>query len=1071
MTVSTVESRDQPEDGPRPVESAGSGDVCDVISKDGYDYADDQSRDLQCKSTSTMTVSTDGSGDPSEDGSRPEESAEADDECDDIVDKYDVDDDYVDKHDVDDDCVDDDYADDDYVDDDYADDDYVDDDYVDDEGDDELGSLPDLHNRSMSAVEGNYGLAIPLAVSSMSFDISYATSYTSPSMHDRPDAYDSVLSDDASATDVDEDYSAYESFYTTYTDFSAITSGTEYSTTDFSAITSGTEYSTTDFSAITSGTEYSTTDFSAITSGTEYSTTDFSAITSGTDNSTNSSAMVPVPAPAPTQLEPITAAALFGLAPAIEEMNEPIALEEKEEADTASAAKEAGSNFCCFADTCCWLQLPFSRAAPEEGPKSNAAANAIVSRSQSTFVLPSITTLSAHRRLGREDLIRLAIATILKLVAEHTHTRSNAARAPTANTHPVGTSTSLVRYQPPTTCAEVPRPPVAPTATDTGAPSVTTSQESAMIPLNPIIADPRDELPSMNAPSVRGLLTSNIESEPDEGCACTNEALFLPGCVSFYMDMLFGSADLATGVMVELDTNGLITNAAEKFSSLDEDAQTHFINRNNHLMIESSSHPLSEAKFQVEKAPGEEGSKSPTPNQLTPGTSSSREREEAFFQALLGLLCTSICNAAEEIANGCAESFADSATVTKESVERIVTLTAPKAVAKIIETDLMEELEASSHEGKKVAVEKDDEVGVEYSFEQHKHRRRSKPASGISRYLHPVKNAKARLATAQARKAASTEKKKEKKITPVSKAAVSEEKVASTEKTEKKTMPWSKAAVSEEKVASTEKKKEKKTISWSKVAVSEEKVASTEKKEKKTMPWSKVAVFEEKVASTEKTEKKTMPWSKVAVSEEKEIETKQVNVICQRIVQEHAMRKRKVEAAKKKAIQRAIQTHIKSRSPNAPSTPTPTASEPKVQTYTGKMKVEVSDACHNVVKKHVRRKKKADAAKKKAIQNHMQKSRSSNASNASSLTDSETGSEPQVVRAHTGIKEKKKVDTAMKAVKATTLPPCNDDAKTKLTTVKRSPPTRKPPKAQQQRCKKSTGLKKTKKPRAKICRE
>ena len=222
------------------------------------------------------------------------------------------------------------------------------------------------------------------------------------------------------------------------------------------------------------------------------------------------------------------------------------------------------------------------------------------------------------------------------------------------------------------------------------------------------------------------------------------------GCINFYSDMLFSSADFAPGVLLELEMNGVFPKAAEKFDALDEDSQIRFVNSHNRQLISRTS----------------------------PG----REKQVAFYHAFLHLVSTSTQNAVQEIS---AYDFASSCSDTKGSTEK-GELAATKAVAKIIEADIIEELEnddqdeiSSLHSFMTDANLS--RFGVEIPYEQYQALQKSKSPFhfDFSKYVHAVKKARAHLST---RRATVTTRKDQKHVAAREKSsAVEQTKIADIE--------------------------------------------------------------------------------------------------------------------------------------------------------------------------------------------------------------------------------------------------------------------------------------------------
>jgi len=191
----------------------------------------------------------------------------------------------------------------------------------------------------------------------------------------------------------------------------------------------------------------------------------------------------------------------------------------------------------------------------------------------------------------------------------------------------------------------------------------------------------------------------------------------------------YSENNFATGVLLELEMNEVFPKAAEKFDALDEDSQLQFVNSHNFQPISRMS--------------------------------SGREKQVAFYNAFLHLVSASTLNAVEEISSyDVATCSAGSATM--ESTE-MGELAAKKAVVKIIEADIIEQLENDKHEeiSSLHSIVTDDNLsqfGIEIPYEQKQALQKSKSPFhfDFSKYVHAVKKARAhssaRRATVATRK-------------------------------------------------------------------------------------------------------------------------------------------------------------------------------------------------------------------------------------------------------------------------------------------------------------------------------
>lgn len=937
----------------------------------------------------------------------------------------------------------------------------LDDDYADDEEGDVLGSLPQLQiiPSTLSSQNAEYALTIPMSVSSMSFSISPSMSstmsfsaYTSPSLINpqqpyRPmAAFDSVLSDDASDADV-EDYSAYLSLYSAYTDYTGYTANT------------------------------------TNTNATGFSTQSNSSMVS-------------------TQLVPSTAScgpmSCFE-ADGEEEEDEEVQKEEQEEpeetacvpikqvvdapdedGDMQANAKEGAEKtapreeptFGCFADMS-WFQCPLFKTTSEEQSQENAANNAIVIRNTSNIFVPSL--LSTHRRMGREDLLRLAIATILNLVSEH-----SAAAARASSYRPTSQNDSLARktcsdvvvYQPPTTSAQ--RIPAASTTSTSSPTQDSTDVPNSQAPRGTPQPEPSASIPSTQdetstppspeaIPVVSGSdckmsYDADIDDNlPSNAAPHVSSMPSFLGSASFLINMLFGSADLATGVMLELEANGVFLKAAEKFSAMDEDAQFRFIDQNNHLLLGPSQH-MAETKASEQEDASEEVDLEPSASEMPiSGVSSSHKKEEEFFQALLQLVLSSITNALEEISG----YFKTSYTAKEESVERAVALTAPKVVAKIIENDIMEQLETSSSADAIPPIEKMPNVpeeGVEVSVEQHQALRGSKSLfdNGISldfsRYLKAVRKTKAHLATTKTPSTAPED--------------IPEPKVSPSEKEEAFIKPNdpSKCRVIKSRVVSLDSKQPGIEDEYFKSVAAKNAQGSAESSSLLGMlpnlesprllhfldifPSAPTAPDSIDIGNDDSKNKAEADKANRSEGEKKVEESANT---------EQEGRANEVLATNNVIVARAVVPKTKEESATA-----------KPQTMEMD---EVEDICQRIVQQHVKRKRKAEKAKKKAIQEHLHHKTRSDKVSMTSTISSRTTNSGKKVQARTGIKKGEK--------SASPPPSCREgrnqsDMVRNLTSTKKAhaepiPPTRVKPKSQQN-YKVTSGLKKTRKPLMKTAR-
>ena len=914
----------------------------------------------------------------------------------------------------------------------------LDDDFANDgEEGDVLGSLPQLQMipSTLSTQNAEYALTIPMSVSSMSFSISPSMSstmsfsaYTSPSFIDqeysskRISAFDNVLSDDASDADV-EDYSAYLSLYSAYTDYTGYTANT--------ANTNATDFSTLSNSSMMSTQLVPSTASCGPMSCFEADGDEEEEMHMEEQEEAEETACVPV--------EPV-------VEPPVENGD----AQTNEEEDAEKSASNEESTFGCFSDMS-WLQCPLFNTTPEEQSHDIAINNAIVIRNSNNLFVPSV--LSAQRRMGREDLLRLAIATILKLVAEHSASARESAPS---------TSTSLARkacsdvvvYQPSSTSA--PRIPVASTTTASqdvppsqaprDAPSSGPCEQLTQVPCIPdatSIASSPETSPVLVASSSESTLVSlgadatecydektaarsenladskRLEVDQETVCSERQSMPTMSGGASFPIDtcMLLSSADLATGVMLELEANGLFLNAADKFNAMDEEAQVRFINRNNHSLL-GPSQPLPETKSregeeEVEpELPKEIDSKTSTSKQVITGATSGREREEAFFQALLLLVSSSISNALEEISGYFNTSYA---AATEESVERMAAVTAPKAVAKIIEEDIMEQLETSSVIDEIPAIEKMaavpvKEEGVEFSVEQHKALRQSETLfdAGISftlsRYLQAVKKAKAHFAIKRS-------------------LSARPEGIPNVE------VPPSEGVPKVEIPPSAQNQQLEKTKDTSKCRIIKSRVVPLDPKR----PGIDEDYFKDIVAKNSNAEKSTEPVGLLGMLPPLETSSlmRFFDIFPSVIpAPSDSMDKQCSDESKNTAVSEPNgnekETNVRGSADTKQEPPTSKmmltsdinerALAPKKRREVSIPKskpIEVDDAediCHRIVQEHIKRKKKVEKAKKLAIQEHLHKSRSGKASMTSTIsTDSRTMNSGTTVKTRTGVKKVKKL--------------------------------------------------------------
>ena len=362
---------------------------------------------------------------------------------------------------------------------------------------------------------------------------------------------------------------------------------------------------------------------------------------------------------------------------------------------------------------------------------------------------------------------------------------------------------------------------------------------------------------------------------------------------------------------------------------------------------------------------------------------SSSDKDEAFFHALLQLVSSSISNALEEVST----YFYSSCSASDESREELLASTAPKAVAKIIETDIMEQLETLSVTDAVPPIEKMvvPEEGVEFSVEQYQALRRSKSLfdTGISfnfsKYLQAVKKAKAHLATTTtAVSAPSLDMPETKVISPPEKnqppsktsnqpkcrviksrvvplnvkvAGFEEDyfKNAAAKNTQDGAEPSSllgmlpslespsllhflnllpSVAPASNTIGTGEGESCNTDVDKSKSSVLEKKKILASANEQKTQPEKTLAKNDAIASPIVKPALK----AEIAVTEKKATEVDQVEDICQRIVQEHIKKKKKIEKAKKKAIQEHLN---KCRSDKASMTSTISSRGSSVQARTG----------------------------------------------------------------------------------------------------------------------------------------
>ena len=869
----------------------------------------------------------------------------------------------------------------------------IDGNYVDgEEEDDVLGSLPQLQPipSTLSTQNAEYALTIPMSVSSMSFSISPSMSstmsfsaYTSQYPIDpRQDssrhtsAFDSILADDASDAGV-EDYSAYLSLYSTYTDYTGYTANTN--ATGFSTNSTSSMVSTQLVPSTASCGPLACVPFETDADEEEQEEEEDKREEDEIEEEEEAESMACVP---------------FDEAAVQEEDGQS---EEQDEADKVAVG--------CFSDMS-WLHCSlFTTASGEQVDEKTTNKNAIVVRNPNKLFIPAV--LSTQRQIGREDLLRLAIATILNLVAEHSATVRASTAAPVGPT----TSASLARkacsdvvvYQHSTT--PVPHIPAAPT---TSKPTLTpplpialtieTPQDSQRSELSAPAPKPSDATSSPPPPEATPVAPTSIYSEASVGADATElptnaeikadsretaasgtpSMTSMLGRASILTSALFNSSDLATGVMLELEANGLFLNAAEKFSAMDEEAQMHFINRNTHLLL-GPSQPLSatrssreengkegEAPDDEEEAPKEsESPKLSIGTPQIPGVGSSSDKDEAFFHALLQLVFSSISNALEEVST----YFNNSCSASDESREELLASTAPKAVAKIIETDIMEQLETLPATDAVPPVENMvvPEEGVEFSVEQYQALRRSKSLfdTGISfnfsKYLQAVKKAKAHLATTTTTVSApSLDIPEPKNIPPPEKnqqpgeisnkpkCRVIKSRVVPLNAKEsgfeedyfnnaaaKNTQDGAEPSSLLEMLPSLESPSLLHFLNiFPSVAPAPNTIGTGDGESCNTeVDKSKSSVLEKKKIMTSANEQKTQPEKtlakndaiaspmikpafkvEISVNEKKAAEVHQAEDICQRIVKEHMKKKKKIEKAKKKAIQEHLN---KSRSDKA----------------------------------------------------------------------------------------------------------------------------------------------------------